>query len=162
MSTTKIGENTTNISKLVFSQYIYTSSHQTKYLHIENWICLPQAEFFCLTSRNAKKNTQTDQSSSYKKRPTNLQKWHLQKVFSSVYVIGTTCFGKCFPFYVITERHYFSWKFIVTLKLLSAILLLLNQCFERSTYFMRFLHDNNMMLIPEFQNKAIMFLHFPN
>ena len=42
---------------LFFSQYIYTSSHQTKYLHMENWICLPQAEFFCLTSRNAKKDS---------------------------------------------------------------------------------------------------------
>ena len=29
-----------------FSQYIYTSSHQTKHLHIENWICLSQVVFF--------------------------------------------------------------------------------------------------------------------
>ena len=36
--------------------------------------------------------------------------------FSSVYVIGTTCFNKRFSFYVITERHYFSWKFIATLR----------------------------------------------
>ena len=161
MSTTKIGENTTNISKLVFSQYIYTSSHQTKYLHIENWICLPQAEFFCLTSRNAKKILKQTKVVLTRNDPQTF-KSGICKKSSPVCVIGTTCFGKCFPFYVITKRHYFSWKFIVTLKLLSAILLLLNQCFERSTYFMRFLHDNNMMLIPEFQNKAIMFLHFPN
>ena len=34
--------------------------------------------------------------------------------FSSVYVTGATCFDECFLFYVITGRHYFSWKFIVT------------------------------------------------
>ena len=38
-------------------------------------------------------------------------------LFSSVYVIGTTCFDECFSFSVITKRHYFSWKFVVTLRL---------------------------------------------
>ena len=38
-------------------------------------------------------------------------------LFSSVYVIGTTCFDECFSFYVITKRHYSSSKFIVTLRL---------------------------------------------
>ena len=37
--------------------------------------------------------------------------------FFSVYVVGTTCFDECFLFYVITGRHYFSKKFIVTLRL---------------------------------------------
>ena len=32
-------------------------------------------------------------------------------LFSSLCVIGTTCFHECFLFYVITGRHYFSWKF---------------------------------------------------
>ena len=31
-------------------------------------------------------------------------------LFSSVYVIGTICFDEWFLFYVITGRHYFSWK----------------------------------------------------
>ena len=39
--------------------------------------------------------------------------------FTSGYVIGATCFDECFLFYVITGRHYFSWKFIITLRLLK-------------------------------------------
>ena len=38
--------------------------------------------------------------------------------FSSVYVIGTTCFDERFSFCVITGRHYFSWKINVTLRFL--------------------------------------------
>ena len=53
---------------------------------------------------------------SEKKQPTSLWKWQLQKPFSSVYVIATTCFNECFLFYVITGRHCFSWKFVVTLR----------------------------------------------
>ena len=40
-------------------------------------------------------------------------------LFSSVYVIGTTCFDECFLFYVISGRHYFPWKFIVILIILN-------------------------------------------
>ena len=40
-------------------------------------------------------------------------------LFSSEHVIGTTCFDKYFLFYVVTGRHCFSWKFIVTLRLLK-------------------------------------------
>ena len=39
------------------------------------------------------------------------------RLFSSVYVIGTACFDECFSLSVITKRQYFSWKFIVTLRL---------------------------------------------
>ena len=79
-----------------------------------------------------------------------------KSLFSSMYIIGTTCSNECFSFYVITKRHYFSWKFIVTLILFQApcCYFLWSQCFERSPYFMRYLHTNNMMLIPKFQNKA--------
>ena len=45
---------------------------------------------------------------SEKKRLLNLQKQQLQKnIFSSVHVMVTTCFDKCFLFHVITERHCF-------------------------------------------------------
>ena len=79
---------------------------------------------FCLlTSRNAKKSP-TDQSTfSYfvwKETIYKLLKVAAAKsLFSIVYVIGTTCFDECFWFYVIPGRHYFSWKFIVTLILLK-------------------------------------------
>ena len=117
----KLAKTQPTFQNCCFSQYIYTSSHQTKYLHIENWICLSQAVFFCLlTSRNAKK-TQTDQSMPrvFLQETTHkpLKVASAKSLFSSVYVIGKTCFGECFSFYVITKRHYFSWKFIVALKL---------------------------------------------
>ena len=38
------------------------------------------------------------------------------KPFSSVYVVGTTCFDECFLFYVITGRHYFSLKINFSLR----------------------------------------------
>ena len=36
-----------------------------------------------------------------------------KSLFSSVYVIGTTCSDLCFLFHVTTGRHYFSLKFII-------------------------------------------------
>ena len=39
--------------------------------------------------------------------------------FPNVYIIDATCFGECFLFYVITGRHYFSCKFIVTQRLVK-------------------------------------------
>ena len=37
-----------------------------------------------------------------------------KKSFPSVYMINTTCFDECFLFHVLTGRHYFLYKFIVT------------------------------------------------
>ena len=37
-----------------------------------------------------------------------------KKHFPSVYIIDTTCFDECFLFHVITGRHYFLKKFMVT------------------------------------------------
>ena len=68
-----------------------------------------------------------------------------KSLFSSVYVIGTTCFGECFSFYVITKRHYTFFE--------ASVL-------KEVRYFMRFLDDNKM--IRKFKNEAIMFLNFPN
>ena len=59
---TEIDESTVNILSCYFLQQTYALSHQTKYLHIKNQICLSQTVFFSLlTSKNALK-TQTDQS----------------------------------------------------------------------------------------------------
>ena len=48
-------------------------------------------------------------------------------------------------FYMITGRHCFSWKFVDTQRFFKApcCCLLWSQCFERSPYFMRYLHNNN-------------------
>ena len=121
MSATKIGKNTTNILKLLFFKihlHFITSNQISTYRKLN----LPLKQyFFCLlTSRNPKK-TQTDQSMpfAFLQETTHkpLKVASAKSLFSSVYVIGTTCFGECFLFYVISKRHYFSWKFIVTLKL---------------------------------------------
>ena len=82
---------------------------------------LKQYLFRLLTSRNAKE-TQTDQSIPRVfllclKRNDSQTCKRGSCNFSSVYVIGATCFDECFSFYVITKRHYFSWKFIITLRL---------------------------------------------
>ena len=79
-----------------------------------------------------------------------------KSLFSSVYVIGTTGLDACFSFYVIAKRHYLSWKFIVPLRLFWApfCYFLWDQYFERALYFIRYLNNENMMLMPKFQNKA--------
>ena len=47
-----------------------------------------------------------------------------KKFFLSVYIIDTTCFGECLLFHLITRRHYFLYKFIVTQRLGEAAMLL--------------------------------------
>ena len=60
-----------------------------------------------------------------------------KKSFPSVYVIDTTCFDEGFLFHVITGRHYFLNKFIVTQRFgeTASYCVLRNKCFERSPYF---------------------------
>ena len=81
-----------------FSQYIYTLSHQTKYLHIENKIFASQTVFF--KSRNASK-TQADQSIPHsfllcleRNDSQTSKSTSSRNFFSSVYLIGATCFDK--------------------------------------------------------------------
>ena len=84
------------------------------------------SSIFCLpTCRNAKK-TCTDPSIPlvfllyWKERTFKPLKVAAAKtLFSSVYAIDTNCFDECFLFFVIAGRHYFSWKFIVTVRLLN-------------------------------------------
>ena len=75
-----------------------------------------------------------------------------------MYVIGTTCFDECFLFHVITERHYFLYKFIVTQSFFATttFLLSLKQVFwKKSVFYLRYLHNNiAMLLIPKVQHKA--------
>ena len=81
-------------------------------------------------SRNVKK-TRTNQSilhffcSLGKERTHKPSKVAAAKTFfSSVYVIDTTCFDECFFFHVITRRHYFLYKFSVTLRAFPTAMLL--------------------------------------
>ena len=46
-------------------------------------------------------------------------------------IIGTTCFGDCYLFHIITGRHYFVWQFYCSLVKLSCCCFLWNKWFER-------------------------------
>ena len=95
---------------------------------------------------------------SERKYLTNLQKQQLQKnFFPSVYVIGTTCFDKCFLFDVINGRHYFFYKFIIIQSFFATTMLLysLKKVFrKKSVFYLRYLLNNTAMLLKKVQNKA--------
>ena len=145
VSVTKIGENTNKISKLLFftiNLHFVTSNQISTYRKLN--LSLTSSIYFVflpLEMQKRLKQTKVCHAFSYFiwKETTHkpLKVTAAKSLFSSVYIICTTCFDECFSFYVITKRHYFSWKFIVTLRL-----------------FMRYLQNNNMILIPKFQNKA--------
>ena len=133
VSATKIGQNATNISKLLFftiNLHFVTSNQISTYRKLN--LPLTSSIYFVflpLEMQKRLKQTKVCHAFSYFvwKETTHkpLKVAAAKSLFSSVYIIGTTCFGECFSFYVITKRHYFSWKFIVTLRLfLSAIFLL--------------------------------------
>ena len=70
--------------------------------------------FSLLPSRNARK-THADQSIPHafslclkRNNPQTLKVAAAKTLFSSVYVIGTTCYDECFLFSLITGRHCFS------------------------------------------------------
>ena len=82
-----------------------------------------------LFSRNAKE-THTDQSilqcfflSLKRKDSQTFKRSRRKKIFSSVYVIGTTCFDECFLLHVITGKHHFSQKYFVALKFFNRLIL---------------------------------------
>ena len=125
VSATKIGENTTNILKLLFF---------TMNLHFVTWnqlstfrkLNLPLIRsvyfaFFPIEMQKRLEQTKVYHAFSHFvwKETTHkpLKVAAARTLFSSVYVITTTCFDECFLFYVIPERNCFSWKFIVALRL---------------------------------------------
>ena len=128
VSVTKIGENTTKISKLLFftiNLHFVTSNQISTYRKLN--LSLTSSIYFVflpLEMQKRLKQTKVCHAFSYFvwKETTHkpLKVAAANSLFSSVYVIGTTCFDECFSFYVITKRHYFSWKFIVTLRLFQA------------------------------------------
>ena len=129
MSATIIGESTTNISKLLFliiNLHFLTSNQISTFrkpnLPLSLSLSLSSSIYFVflpLEMQKRLKQTKVCHAFSYFVWKETTHK-HLKVaaaiiLFSSVYVIGTACFGQCFSFSVITKRHYFSWKFIVTL-----------------------------------------------
>ena len=80
-----------------------------------------------------------------------------KKVFPKCVIIDKTCFDECFFFHVITERHYFLYKFSVTQRFGAIAMLLcsLKQMFwKRSAFYVRYLLNNtSMQLILKVQNE---------
>ena len=128
MTATKIGKNTTNTSKLLFftiNLHFLTSNRISTYRKLN----LPRTSsiyfaFLPLEMQKRLKQTKLWQAFSYfilyyikETTHKSLKVAAAKSLFCSVYIIGTTCFDECFSFYVITKRHYFSWKFIITRKL---------------------------------------------
>ena len=130
MSTTKNRRKHYQDSKLLFfkinllfgirlSIYIW----KTKFSSHKHYL------FGLLFSRNAKKTMQTKvyyQLFYCLKRNISqtLKSSSCKKSFPSVYIMDTTCFDECFLFRVITGRHSFLYKLIVTQRLHVTTLLL--------------------------------------
>ena len=82
---------------------------------------------------------------------------------NSVHIIGTTCFDKCFLLHRITGRYCF------------AFFLKIDRCYpeglfnghvldffeigdlKKIPHFIFYLHNDNKMLIPKFQNEALVY-----
>ena len=163
MSATKISESTTNILKLMFfpiNLHFFKSNQISTYGKLN--LTFTSSIYFVFLPLEMQKRlelTKAYHSFSYFVWKETIYKplkvAAAKSLFSSVYVIGTTCFDECFLFYVIPGRHYFSWKFIVTLILLKRhVAAFFEASFKRSLYFMRYLHNNSMMLKLKFQSKA--------
>ena len=86
-----------------------------------------------------------------------------QKVFSNVYVIDATCFDECFLFHVVTGRYYFWQKFFVTLRSFQQPFVaffqtsVLKQVRILRISSPQWSAGNGEVLIPKFQNKAIVY-----
>ena len=117
VSTTKIGENTTNISKLLFFTTInlhFVTSNQITTFRRLNLSPSSSIYFVFVTSINAKK-TQKDQSMPRvfllclkRNDPQTFKKGSYKHSSLQCVCYCTACFDKCFSFFVITNRHYFS------------------------------------------------------
>ena len=171
MSATKIGGNTTNILLLFFTiNFHFATSNQISTYRKLN-LPLKSSIYFVFLSlemQNRLEQTKVCYALSYfvwkETIHKPLQVAAAKTLFSSAFVIVTTSFDECFLFYVITGKHYFSWKINVTLSFLWApcYCFLWNQCSERSPYFMPYLHNNDMYDANTNWLKLIIFLNFPN
>ena len=161
MSATKIGENTTNILKLLYftiNLHFVTSNQISAYRKLN--FPLTSSTYFVFLRLEMQK--WLEQAKIYHaffyfvwKETTHkpLKVAPAKTLFSSVYVIGTTCFNECFSFYVITRRHCFSWKINVTLRFFLSAMLLLSLKQVSWMKFVFYLHNNNMMLIQKSSSK---------
>ena len=132
MSDTKISGKTTNILNCYFSKQICTLAHQTTYGKL-NFPPINSIYFIFLYLEMRRRLIQIKayyklfysiwKETSHKP----LKVAAAKKYFPSVYITDTTCFNECFLFHMITGRHYFLYKFIITQRFgTTAMLMLLN------------------------------------
>ena len=155
MSARKIGENTTNILKLLFfiiNLHSITSNQISTYRKLN--LPLTSSINFIFLTLEMQKKTQPDHSIPHifllclkRNGPQAFKSGSC-----SVYVIATTYFDECFLLYVITGRHCFSWKFATTLRFFKHHAAAF---FEASVLKeVRILCFTSTITIPKFQNKA--------
>ena len=162
MSATKIEENATNILKLLFfaiNLHFATSNQMSTYRKLN--LPLTSSNYFVFLSLEMQKRleqTKVYHALSYfvcKKTTHKLLKVAAAKtLFSSVFVIGTTCFDECFLFYVIHVRHCFSWKINVTLRFCKRHVAAFFGASVLKEVRIISAITTCMMLIPKVQNKA--------
>ena len=133
MSTTNIGENTTNISKLLFFKINlhFVTSNQISTFRKLNLILSSSIYFVFLPLEMQKRLKQTIVCHAFsyfvwnKTTHKPLKVAAAKSLFSSVYIIGTTCFDEYFSFYVVSKMITFSesssllWYFLGAMLLLS-------------------------------------------
>ena len=92
-------------------------------------------------------------------KPSTFKRGSFKKLFLQCVCYWYNLLQWIFFFHVICERHYFSWKFIINLRFFwqPCCCFLWSTRFERSSYFIRYLHNNSTMLIPKIQDNAFCF-----
>ena len=154
MSTKKIGGNTTNILNCYFFctldwistcgkvNFLPTKSTYLIFFSLRMQRRLMQTKVYHEPFYSVWKET------SYKA----LKKAAAKRCKSGVYVIDPICFEECFLFHVISGKHYFLYKFIVTQRLCAIAMLLF---WKKSVFYIHHLHNNiTMLLIRKVQNKT--------
>ena len=82
----------------------------------------------------------------------SFKKSSCKKVLIRCVCIDPICFEECFLFHVISGKHYFLYKFIVTQRLCAIAMLLF---WKKSVFYIHHLHNNiTMLLIRKVQNKT--------
>ena len=127
VTATKKSQSTTSILKLMFFRinlHFVKSNQKSTYRKLN--LHLTSSTYFVFLPLEMQKRleqTKVYYSFSYfvwkETTHKSLKVAAAKTLLSRVCFIGATCFDESYLFYMITERHYFSWKFIVTLRLLK-------------------------------------------
>ena len=165
MSATKLGESTTTILKLIFftiNLHFVKSNLRSTYRKL-NFPLTSSYYFFFLPLEMQKKRL--EQTKVYHSFSHFLWKETASKPLQVA--AAKAIFLQCVCYWHNLLRWMFflvcdNWKTLLFVKVYrysetfeaSCCCFLWSQCFERSPYFMRYLHNNSMMLISKFQSKA--------